>query len=112
MKMNVYRELFIREFMNSRPDNFSRGGLNALFDYFEELEAELDEHTEFDVISICCDYSEYKNLKEFQDYYGTGYTSMDAISEVTTVIDIPTTKGFITYTTYLIQKKGGKRNEN
>ena len=93
--MNVYRELFIREFMNSRPDNFSRGGLNAFFDYFEELEAELDENIELDVISICCDYSEYKNLKAFQDYYGTEYKTIEDIRKNTIVIEIPDTKGFI-----------------
>ena len=93
--MNVYRELFVREFMNSRPDNFSRGGLNALFDYFEELEAELDENTELDVISICCEWAECKNLKAFQDDFGTEYKTIEDIRKNAIVIEIPDTKGFI-----------------
>ena len=37
-----------------RADNFSYEGLGILFDFFEEL----DEQMELDVIAICCEYAE------------------------------------------------------
>lgn len=37
-----------------RQDQFSYEGLGLLFDYFEELDPDM----ELDVIAICCDYSE------------------------------------------------------
>ena len=43
-------------------DNFSYEGLDALFEYLEELEDALDEEISFDVVAIACDYSEYKNI--------------------------------------------------
>ena len=95
MIIKVDRELLIREFQDIRPNDYSIGALNALFNYFEELEEDLGEEIELDVIAICCDFSEYKDLKEFQDNYGTEYKSLNAILEVTEVIEIPSTKGFI-----------------
>ena len=88
MKKDVTREDFIQDFMNLRPDNFSRGGLNALFDYFEQLEDDLGEEIGFDVIAICCEFSEYKDLKEFQNDYGAEFKSIDALREETTVIAV------------------------
>jgi hypothetical protein len=32
---------FIRAFEQVRPDNFSRAGLSALYDYFEQLEEDI-----------------------------------------------------------------------
>ena len=104
MKKYVTREDFIQDFIRVRPDNFSRGALNALFDYFEQFEDDTGEEIDFDVIAICCDFSEYKDLKEFQDDYGTEYKTIEDIREETslcpksmpvTVIEIPDTKGFI-----------------
>jgi hypothetical protein len=54
--INVYD--FHREFASIRPDNFSRAGLNVLFDYFEEYEESTGEDMELDVIAICCDFTE------------------------------------------------------
>ena len=94
------RELFIREFQDLRPNDYSRGALKALFDYLEE-EGEQDyiylnnEGAFLDVISICSDFSEYKDLKEFQSKYGTEYKTIEDIREKTTVIETPCTKGFI-----------------
>jgi hypothetical protein len=56
-----------------RGDQFSYEGLIALFDYLEMLEDDIGEPIELDVISLCCEYSEYENLKEFQDDYGDEY---------------------------------------
>ena len=66
MKQEIYKEQFVREFDEyNRSTNFSVRGREALYDYLEELE-----EFELDVIAICCDYSEYKNVAEFVKDYG------------------------------------------
>jgi len=51
-----------------RPDNFTWGGLSALFDYLQELERDTGSR-EFDPIALCCEYSEYADFKEIQEAY-------------------------------------------
>ena len=71
----------------NRKENFSYNGLTELFNYFEGLEEETEEKIELDVINICCSYSEYENLKEFQkDYNKEDYESIEDIREATIVI--------------------------
>ena len=79
---------FIRAFEQVRPDNFSRAGLSALYEYLEQLEEDIGNPIELDVIAICCEYSEYKSLEEFQEDYGDDYQSIDEIEQVTTVIPV------------------------
>ena len=78
-----------------RGDQFSYKGLIALFDYFEMLEEDTDQQIELDVIAICCEYSEYENLKDFQDNYGDEYESLEDIENNTTLIKIEDTERFI-----------------
>lgn len=51
IQLHDFREAF-RLF--GRLDNFSREGLELLFEYCEEIDPDM----ELDVIAICCDYSE------------------------------------------------------
>ena len=62
--VNEYK--FRDAFQNLRPNNFSYEGLTLLYEYFEQLEDDLDEKIELDVIAICCDYSEdtYDNIAD------------------------------------------------
>ena len=71
-----------------RQDNFSDAGLDALFDYFEELENDCGIEIELDVVAICCEYTEYENLEEFQENYGTDYETIEDIEYNTQVIMI------------------------
>jgi hypothetical protein len=71
----------------NRKENFSREGLSALFEYLESAECEGSE-MELDVIAICCDFSEYKNLAEFQKDYSKDYESIEDIERDTQVIRI------------------------
>ena len=87
MKKSVSFYDFQRAFAETRPDNFTRAGLVALFDYLEAFEAETGEEIELDVIALCCDFVEYENIAEFNRNYGTNYESRDEIRE-TIVIDI------------------------
>lgn len=48
--------------------NFSYKGLRFLFEYLDESYEE-ENPLKLDVISLCCDFSEYKDLKEYlKDY--------------------------------------------
>ena len=78
-----------------REDQFSYKGLDALFDYFEMLEEDTDQQIELDVIAICCEYSEYDSLKDFQNDYGDEYESLEDIENNTTLIKIEDEEGFI-----------------
>lgn len=69
-------------------DNFSRAGLFVLFDYLEQYESDCDEELELDVIALCCEYAEYKNIAEFQEDYNSDYETIDDIETKTTVIKI------------------------
>ena len=71
-----------------RPNNFSKAGLFALFDYLEQLEDDIGEETELDVIALCCEYAEYDSLAEFREDYGEDYNTMQDIEYHTTVIMI------------------------
>ena len=58
MKTTVHFDDFRHAFNAIRPDNFSREGLEQLFDYFESYERDTGEELELDVIAFCCEYSE------------------------------------------------------
>jgi hypothetical protein len=69
MKTIVYFAEFRDYFHEIRPDNFSYQGLRILFDYLEEYEESTGEEIEFDVIAICCDFSE-ESFENIADLYG------------------------------------------
>lgn len=75
MKQTVSRFDFEDAFLKSDTykNNFTYEGLKALFEYFEEYEESTGEEIEFDMVAICCDYSEYKSAKEASDQYGRYY---------------------------------------
>ena len=87
MKQNVSEYDFIDGFMKIRPDNFSRNGLQCLYDYLINYEEDTGVEMEFDVIAICCDFSEYKDLKEINEQYGKDFEDLDDLREYTQVIE-------------------------
>ena len=99
MKEYVNEHTFRDRFM--RSDNykniFSYEGLHALFEYIEQVEDDIGEEFEFDMVGICCDYTEYDSLEDFNADYSSDdkvYT-IDDIREETVVIEIPDTERFI-----------------
>ena len=70
-------------------NNFSYEGLDAMYDYFDEIE-----EYELDMVGICCNYSEYENLAEIQEQYPNIETVED-LRELTEVIEIPNTERLI-----------------
>lgn len=89
MKQTVTEYDFIDAFNSIRPENFSYDGLVALFGWFEEMDDDCGTETELDVIAICCDFTEYENLADFQREYGTDkYNEIADIQDYTTVIEV------------------------
>lgn len=86
-KINKYsfRQSFIDQ---GRQNNFSYDGLTNLFNYFEEYEDSTGEQIELDVISICCEFTEYEDLEEFHNSYSKSeYPNIDTIMDYTQVIE-------------------------
>lgn len=57
------------ETSDTYKNNFTRDGLIALFDYLEGLESDLGEPIEFDMVCICCDYTEFATAWEAMEQY-------------------------------------------
>ena len=88
MKQSVNEYDFLKAFKECRPNNFSRAGLFALYDYLEQLEDDIGEEIELDVIALCCEYAEYDSFEEFQADYSEDYQTIGDIENDTTVIMI------------------------
>lgn len=89
MYMNIgfyeFREAFR---LMGRENQFSYEGLYALYNELLSYEEMEGVEMELDVIAICCDYSEWENLKEFQDNYGDEYETMEDVENRFMVISI------------------------
>jgi len=87
MKQTVSHNNFIDAFRAmDRVNNFGFDGLTALFKHLEEYEEETNEEIEFDVISLCCDYTQYDSLEDCL----AEYDNIDTLEELqnhTTVIE-------------------------
>lgn len=70
MKTTINLHQFRDAFMSISPNNFSYEGLEILFDGLEELEDDTGEDIDFDVIALCCDFSEM-TLSEIIEAYPT-----------------------------------------
>lgn len=65
MKSTINEHQFIDGFNQcGRGDQFTRGALRALFEYFEQYEEDCDTEIEYDPIAICCEYTEYVSIRE------------------------------------------------
>ena len=70
MKITVTESMFFAQFKRIRYEQFSNAALRALLDHFEEIERGTGEEMEFDVIAICCDWTEYNSALEAAEAYG------------------------------------------
>ena len=87
MKQLINFSQFCDSFGDTYKNNFSYEGKKAIFEYHERLEEECEEEIELDIISICCDYTEYEDLKDLQNNY-TDIETMEELEEHTQVIPI------------------------
>ena len=91
---------FEQAFKKMDRDYYSYDGYRALYEFLDEICSSDDKGFELDVIAICCDFTEYENLKEFQsEYYddvaGDKFKTIEEIEEETTVIRIEDSDSFI-----------------
>ncbi len=88
---------FSQKFHNmGRADNFTYTGLQALYEYLNDLSESIGEPIELDVIAICCDYIEYEDFKEFQnDYSQLEIETIEDINNHTTLIKTNDQDSFI-----------------
>jgi hypothetical protein len=57
---------------DSREDQFSHSALKAMYEYYEQLEEDCDTQIEFDMIALCCEWTEYTSALEAALEYGFG----------------------------------------
>jgi hypothetical protein len=60
MKMTMTEDSFLNYWPESRKDQFSLNALRAMFQWYDELDQDL----EFDPIAFCCEWSEYPNFSD------------------------------------------------
>lgn len=102
MIKKISQNEFINYFMDSDTykNNFSYDGLVALYDYLS-----LEEYNdfEFDLVAICCDFTEYEDIKEvYENYKGYGLSQ-----EELNKIDEDTIREYINDNTILLEFNGG-----
>ena len=76
---------FTNAFRNSdRKDQFSYEALMLIFDYIEEYERDTSEQIEFDMIGICCEWSEDtpENIARSYDIDLEGKSGLEALMHV------------------------------
>jgi hypothetical protein len=60
---------FVRAFEeSSRKDQFSSEALEAIFEYMEEYSDSTGENVEFDIVGICCEWTEMPWQEVVQSY--------------------------------------------
>ena len=68
-----------------RKDQFSRPALHALYEFLDEASNGLGEDIELDVVGLCCEWAEYKNLAELCEDYSEHFynTRFDLVTVAT-----------------------------
>ena len=89
MKQQVTQSEFVDTFVKiGRENNFTYYGRLALFEYIEALEEDCGMEIEFDPIALCCEYTQYENLAELNEAYGTEFEDLEEVGEHTTIIEV------------------------
>ena len=91
--VGIYKTIDIYDFRRAFTDydrtaHFSYDGLNALFEWLDELSADTDTPYELDVIALCCEFTEYSDFSEIYDNYSnTNIENIEDLRDYTTVIE-------------------------
>jgi len=78
---------FEREFMNIRPHSFSYEALEAIWEYYTEVEEETGEDIEFDPIAICCYFTEDDIKSTLANYSLNNLEELEAKTHILKVYD-------------------------
>jgi len=92
IKQTINFSQFIDSFSEERKSTFSYEGKRALFDYLEQLSEDTGEDIELDTVALCCEYTEYDNLKALQNDYPKIKT-IEELQDNTQVIPIKNIDG-------------------
>jgi len=65
----------------NKNGNFSYKGLRALFNYLEDTTEEENPY-KLDVIVLCCEYSEYKNIEEYLNDYSKQHSTLEEVKNL------------------------------
>jgi len=89
----MYTTVDFQNFKNSfqdmgRGEQFSYEGFQTLFEMLEDYEYQTRQESEFDVIAICCSFSEYGSFEEVAEAYEC-ITTMDDLADNTMYKMIP-----------------------
>jgi hypothetical protein len=71
-----------------RRSHFSRSALHALYEHYDELSNDIGEDIELDVVGMCCEWSEYKDIEAVKEDLITepGVTLSDLQNSTTVVV--------------------------
>ena len=79
---------FTRAFdIMGRGNQFSFHGLQALFEWLEEVYDD-DNGVELDVIALCCDFAEYDSIKDYNQQLDEEFNNIDELSDNCIVIEL------------------------
>lgn len=86
---------FCDEFRGTQyENNFSYEGKEALYNYLTDLEEETGTDYNCDIVSLCCDFTEFDDFEDLKAQYNNIKT-MEDLEDNTQVIYIPDTTRFI-----------------
>ena len=72
---------FTRAFkVMGRGEQFTYHGLQALYEWLEECYHE-GEGIQLDVIALCCDFTQYESIEEYNRDYETDYETIEELEE-------------------------------
>ena len=94
MKLTLNIEQAMQYIPTDRMSQFGYDGWRALFEYFEAEEENAIEDTELDIKHFCGEYIRFDGVEDYNEQYGTDYTSTDDIEEAVVCLD---NGAFITY---------------
>ena len=76
MFITVTKSDFIDAFAaHGSLSQFEFDGTAALFEYLDDIESQGGEPFELDVIALCCDFTRYESIAEYNEAYSTNYDS-------------------------------------
>ena len=94
MKQTITENQFVDAIIGDDYNNMSYEGAQALFEYIEEYEDQTGEETEFDVVALRCEWTEYENIEEVSRDY-EDIKSLDDLRDNTSVIEVPNSDSLI-----------------
>ena len=89
MKQSITVSQFDDAFVNmGRQDQFSYEARHALYEFIEELDEDCGTETELDVIALCCEFTEYADLAEFNEAYSLECETLADVNDHTLAIAV------------------------